>query len=513
MLPSVTPTLLLPIWGWLGCAGAPPVEPEPEAPAVVHVRGGVVVDEEVEGTALPDGRTLVLGVRDDAPDVAECVTLFSVDLGDATSWVARGGSAPDTAVAFSPDGSKVAVGTFQGLVLVADAWTGEVVARRTLPEALIRLVHWLPDGSALVVGEQSPDANLLALDPADLHTVASMRLADEVHSSPPPPGDDAYGVYTLPAAYDVHDLPGGDLLVSAVHGWNTADGRRNASRLLRLRPEGEGFTIVAGWPASGPADAVFGGVAVDPVEKRVAVAVRRSADGAPPADLPVDGVQVLDDRLVAQRAVRYPVLAPHFDSVFVWEALGLRGHAVVAGMGDGRVAVDRPGVRHIEPVGAPVISGDVPIAASVGYLDVVGDLVVAVTNRTNIPYGVERPNLRPPAAHPGENRLWGWRMEGTGLELAFAFGGPYDLQGLSVAGRQAVVGAGPRQTDERTDLFGMLAFDLDADGDDPLVAVCPTESPVFWRHALSADGRIAAIEIPHRMGDEVRGSYRLTVMR
>jgi len=59
----------------------------------------------------------------------------------------------------------------------------------------------------------------------------------------------------------------------------------------------------------------------------------------------------------------------------------------------------------------------------------------------------------------------------------------------------------------------MLAFDLDADGDDPLSAVCPTEGPVFWRHDLAADGRIAAIEIPYRADDAVRGAYRLTVMR
>jgi len=371
----------------------------------------------------------------------------------------------------------------------------------------------MPDGSAILVGEQSPDASLVALDPADLHTLAQLRLADEVQSSAPPGDDDPYGVYTLPAAYAVDDLADGEVLVSAVHGWNTPEGRRNASRLLRLRLGEEGFSKVAAWPKQGAADAVFGALAVDPVEGRVAVAVRRSAEGPDPAGLPVDGVQVLDERLVPLRALSYPVLEPHFDSVFVWEALGLRGHAVVAGMGDGRVAVDRPGVRHVEPVGAPVLSGDVPIAASIGHLAVHDDLVLAVTSRTNIPYGAARPDLRPPAAHPGENRLWGWRMVGTGLELAFTFAGPYDLQGLSVEGQQAVVGAGPRQTDERTDLFGMLAFDLDADGEDPLAAVCPTTSPVFWRHDLAEDGRIAAIEVPFRAGEEVRGAYRLTVLR
>lgn len=497
----------MPLWILLvACSSSPP--PEPEAPPPTFVRGGYVVDGPAEGgTALPGGRTLVEAEHPDAPRVAGCVPLFQVELGDVSAGIARGGSAPDTALAFGPDG-VLAVGTARGEVLLVDP-DGSVRARRTLPEALVRTLAWAPDGAVLHVGEQSPDATLYALDPADLHTVASLRLADRVETSVPPPADDLYGVYTLPAAYALEPLPGGDLIVSAVHGWNTDEGRRNRSQLLRVRLAGEAYEVVAAWPEA-PADAVFGGVAVG--EGRVAVAVRRSADGPPPAGLPIDGLQVLDDRLVPQRAVRYPVLAPHFDSVFVWEALALDGQTVFAGMGDGRVSMDRPGQRQVLEVGTPQLSGDVPVAASIGQLALADGLVLAVTARSNIPWGVERPEMRPPSPHPGENRLWAWSTGESGMEPAFTFASDYDLAGLTVEGRHALVGAGPRQTDQRTDRFGILAFDLDRP-DAPLEAICPTEAPVFWRHALAPDGRIAAIEIPWHDGEAVQGAYRLTVLR
>jgi hypothetical protein len=496
----------------LACGG-PPAADQAEAPPPVFVRGGYVLPADAEGgtegTELPDGRRLVLGEHPEAPRVSSCVPLFHVDLGDVSAGVARGGAAPDTAVAFSHDGRWLAVGTALGEVLVVDAHAGTVRARRTLAEALVRTVRWSADDATLLVGEQSPDANLYALSPDDLHTVATLRLADHVQTSAPPPADDLYGVYTLPGVYALEPM-GDEWLVSGVHGWNTDEGRKNQSRLLRVELAGDRFETVAAWPPQGAADAVFGGVAVG--GKRVAVAIRRSAEGPAPKGLPVDGVQVLDDRLVPQRVVRYPVLEPHFDSVFVWEALALVGQTVFAGMGDGRVAMDRPGTREVLEVGSPVMAGDVPVVASIGHLKAAGDEVYVVTARSNIPWGVERPEARPPSAHPGENRLWAWSTETGTLEPRFAFGSEHDLAGLTVRGRQAIVGAGPRQTDERTDLFGVLAFDLD-DADAPLRAICRTEGPVFWRHDLADDGRIAAVEVPWRQGEEVRGAYRLTVLR
>jgi hypothetical protein len=326
-----------------------------------------------------------------------------------------------------------------------------------------------------------------------------------VSSSPIPPGDDLYGLYTLPAAYALRILRDGSVLVAASHGWNDGELRRNASRVLHLDAD---LTVRAAWPESGAADAVLG--AFDTDGERVAVAVRRSATGAAPPDLPIDGVQLLAlPDLAPIGSERFDVLPP-FGSVFVWDALALVPGGIIAGLGDGRVEVRADGIASVEPVGAPRFTGDVPIAASVGFLRVRGDRVFALTSRTTIPYGSARPELRPPELHPNENSVFAWAFDGTALEETWRARLPHDVGGLAISGDEIVVGAGPRE-DERTDLFGAVVFA--ADGDGAPTASCPTEGPVFFRPALSADGRIAVAEVPYRDGDAVRGTYRVTVLR
>lgn len=506
----------------LACPTAPP-------PAeVVFVREGVIAPEG-QGRRLADGRVLVdqpwtpgevVRIGDavgTAPERAECAELFRVPLGDVSRLIANGGEAPDTALAFSPDGARLAVGSYLGELVVVDAWTGADLARRRFDEALVKQVAWSADGRVLYVGEQSPDANLWALDADTLATRWSLRLADEVGTSPVPK-DDLYGVYQLPGVLAVEVLPGGDLLVDAVRSWTEADGRRrNRSRLLRLSADG---TRVAAFPADGAADATLLFPRVDAEGGRLVVPVTRSADGPPPDDPPIDAVLVLHlADLRPERAFRAAPLAPWYERTFVWETTDVDAarDVVVAGFGDGRVLAWRLStgeVRAALELGTPVVAGAVPLAASVGFARLWGDRVLSVTSGTGIPYGAADPSLRPPAAHPHEHTLWAHRLDGG---LDWTWRGPYALQGLTAApdGHLLVVGAGQRATDDRRDLFGALVFDdrRGGSGERRLVAVCATESPVFFRHAVAPDGRIAVIEVPWDAAGAVAGHYRATVFR
>lgn len=513
------------MWFWLAACSSPPV-----APAVRFVRDGLVVSTAGPGHLLQDGATLlerpwtpgepidldgVQGVRPTssvqvtAPMLAECLPVWSLSLGGSDA-LARG-DGPDTALAFSPDGSRLAIGTVLGDVWVVDAWTGAVGARRHLAETLVREVAWAEDGRTLYAAEQSPDALVHALDPASLASIARWRLADDVGTSPLPPASDLYGVYTLPSAYALRVLPGGDLLVAASHGWDTPDGRRNASRLLRLRREGDRFAVVAAWPENGPADAVFGALATG--GDRVAVAVRRSADGPAPAELLIDGVQLLDPELAATGVERFSALAPHYRSTFVWDALAVTPDGLVAGFGDGRLVAREGGGEWLEALGTPVLAGDVPIAASIGFLRTVGDRLFVVTSRTAIPYGAAAPELRPPFAHPNENTLWSYRQTGGSWTRDWSWRGAPLLAGLAVSpdGDELAVGAGPREGDDRRDQFGAVVFRVDGTGEPS--AFCATAGPAYHRLALAADGRVAVAEVPWLAGDVVQGEYRVTVLR
>ena len=132
----------------------------------------------------------------------------------------------------------------------------------------------------------------------------------------------------------------------------------------------------------------FGHGGVDPVPSktgRVAVALRRSASGPAPADLPVDGVLLLGlPGLDVVGTERFEPLQPYFPGVFIWDSLAVGPDWLAVGMGDGRLVFRAP--EQVEALGAPVLAGSVPIAASIGFVRATGDRLFAVTSRTAIPY-------------------------------------------------------------------------------------------------------------------------------
>ncbi|GDX80037.1 hypothetical protein LBMAG42_18480 [Deltaproteobacteria bacterium] len=506
------------VWLTMACA----VDEVPgSAPAALHfVRGGVLdaAGHLVEMEWKPGESVTVAGVTTVAPKLAECVALGSVPLGDMSRMVVAGAPAPDTDLAFSPDGSRLAIGSFGGEVVVVDVATRAVVARRQLAEAMVRRVAWSEDGATLYAGEQSPDATLHALDSGTLVDRWTVDLADRVGHSALPAGEDLYGVYTLPGIYGLDVLPGGDLLVAAAHGWTDASGTRaNRSQVVRFGADG---SLRAAWPDE-PGDMVILHPEVDVPGKRIAVPVTRSASGPDPAGLPIGGLQLLAlDSLAPAGSLVVSPLTPWFTTTYVWQAqdVDVAHDTVMLGLGDGRVVfggLDGT-VRITLAGGSPVLAGDVPIAASVGHGFLREDEAVYLTSGTNIPWGAAAPDLRPPTAHPNENGLWVVGLDGT---PRWSFHGPWAVQGLTLApdGRTLVVGAGERMTDNRRDLYGALIFDLGGEargGEARLLATCSTEGPVFFRQAVSVEGVIALAESPYPTGDGgVAGAYRVGLFR
>ncbi len=529
---------------------------EPVRPSTVHfVRGGLL-DQAPGGERLGDrwrfravhwapGQALESEV---APHMAECVQVASVDLGDVSRLVASGGASPDTDLSFSPDGTLLAVGTYTGRVLVISVATGQVVATRTLGEGMVRRVAWSPDGTTLYAGEQSPDAMLRALDPATLADRWTRRLADRVGHSPLPAGEDLYGIYTLPGIYGLRVLSTGDLLVAAAHSWPGSDGQRqNRSQLLRLSPSGE---VAAVWPPE-PASVSLLHPSVDEAHHRLVIPVTRTAAGPAPADLPVGGIAILSlDTLGFESSLVVEPLAPWFKSAYLWNAQGIDGDTVMLGFGDGRVVLgDSQGaVTTTLAPGAPVLVGDVPVAASVGHGFLHRGTAYFLTSGTNIPWGAAAPELRPPSPHPGENTLYATTYDGTTL---WSHTGPWAVQGLTLSpdGNTLVVGAGDRLSDDRRDLYGALLFDIERDesrghvlgeADPPsplppageggrrpgegsasppaapasrLLTTCSTEGPVFFHQALSPQGVLALAEFPYADGGAVTGAYRVVLFR
>ena len=427
--------------------------PTPSTPPT-YVRGGRISDDGAR--ALPDGRKFTpLGPHqryqdEERPLLPDCVGLFSIDLGEISHLISAGITAPDTSVAFSPDGAQLAIGSYLGDLLVVDAWTGELRGKRHLAESAIKRVAWSPDGTELYAAEQSVDAFLHAVDPNTLEDRAIFRLADALGTSAPPGRDDLFGLYTLPGPYALEVLPNGDLIVVGAHGWNQGGVRKNRSLVYRLHREGKEFQLVAQWPKE-PADATFLAATID--GPTMAVSVSRSASGSAP-ELPINGAALLrtEDLSFVSGAVP-PPLTPWFDRAFIWESLGLHEERVTLGLGDGRVW--RP--DRSRNLGTPILAADVPIAATIGRLVDAGDAIYTLTSGTSIPFGSAKPDAKPPQAHPAENTLWS--LDPNTLETQWVWHGDEAVHGFSVSSPWLVLGVGPREGNLRSDKHGVRVFD------------------------------------------------------
>ena len=516
----------------LGCAT--PQEPDGE---LVFVRDGIIASTEIDaGRAIGGGRTLVPrpwtagetvsvgGIEASAPIRPECVPLFHVPLSDVSQLTVTGGVAPNSSVAFSPDGSRLAIGSHQGDLVVVDGWTGAEIARTTLPESLTKRVAWSLDGQTLYAGEQSPDANVHAFDPATLNARWSFRTADHVESSPLPEGEDRYAIYNLPGIYTLKVLDDGDIVVMAVHGWNDADGtRKNLSQVFRLSPSG---AVVNRWPKKASSILLLHSVFQTRPDgtNLVIMNLGRSADGPPPDGLPTGGIGVLNlDTMTLESTVSIDPLAPWFKRTSFWHAIDWdAAHGMMLGLGDGRLIRTSSEPPHVDeaevPAGTPIMAGEVPIAASVGFGQFAQASMMYTTSDTNIPWGAAVAELRPPSVHPGANGLWVTDLSGEPL---WNWQGDLRIQGLSTSPNEqiGIIGAGHRANAASPTTYGAVVFDLTSPNDgrtgaERRLATCATASPVYFDHQVRDDGRIAVVEFPVPDGQGgVRGSYRATVLR
>jgi hypothetical protein len=524
------------IWLLLAIAcstSAPTADTEGE---LVFVRDGIIAPGSAEsGRSVGSDRRLVetpwiagsthtiAGITGQAPVRPECVSLFHVPLTDVSRLAASGGVAPDSVVAFSPSGDRLAVGSYQGDVVVVDGWTGREIARTVLPEAVVKRVVWSSDGRTLYVGEQSPDGEVHAMAADTLEIVWSFRSADHVGSSPLPEGEDRYAIFEMPGIYTLRVLGSGDIIAVAVHGWNQPDGsRKNASQVFQLSSSGD---ILKRWPQQA-VSATFLHSVIHEAEDggTMLMNVGRSADGPAPKGVLAGSLGLFDlGRFEMVSVATLDPLGPWFKSTDLWHAMDVHPTmGLFVGIGDGRAMLKGTLPPHetvrVVKAGTPIMAGKVPISASVGFGGFYGDTLMYTTSDTNIPWGAAVPELRPPSHHPRANGLWVTDAKGDPL---WSWQGDIRVQGLSASpnGTVGMIGGGYRSDSGEPSTYGAVLFDLKNPGDgrtgnERRLSTCATPLPVYFVHQVLDDGRVAVVEFPVPDGQGgVRGSYRATVLR
>ena len=242
----------------------------------------------------------------------------AVPLEDVSS-AAIGGVTPDGVVRFSPDGRRLAVGTYGGWLRIIDCHSGEELHRRRIAEGMVKTLAWSPDGALLYFGEQSPDALLVALDSAArdgraaTYDVAwSARLADWIESSRPAAGD-RYGIYSLPAAFDLKVAADGRVFAAGAHGWSIDGQPLNRSVVCCFDAAGAPL-----WrqPPDGAHPVVIRHLAIDAAGSKLLLLANQTQPSDGGDSLRPDTLYLLDGftgRIAAER--RLEPLRPHFDHV------------------------------------------------------------------------------------------------------------------------------------------------------------------------------------------------------
>ena len=493
----------------------------------------------------PAGRVECPSPMRPEPAVVARVALESVHAGSVTA-----GGEPDAALAFSDDGSLLALGTFGGYVRVFETETGRCVFEKHLAGAVVKRVAISADSSRVYAGEMSPDGFVRAFDIATKQELWRFRLADELGMSKPARGDDFFALYAYPQAYAMRAI-GDDLLVDGFHSWNDAGSPRHLSRLYRL----SGSSGLPRWrfPAGAP---LARNITWFESDARTVAFTAYQWERPDPADnVPQAALYLVDIERGAPLGLRaFEPLKPFFDTTPMWYGLAGDGAGHLAvGLMDGRGAIfatrGQEGtvpdngtvprlVRELD-LATPVEVTGVPIYAGAGWAAGAGGTLFLLTDgRLVAPSaGAQGKSVR--ADHFNSNTLFAF--DGATGRLLWQWKLANTAQG--VAAGQGVVAVSTQQSysaDDPLD-YGITVFDTERggrpraeNGDSPIQRDSPHSagqspfSPVekmLFRYptagpivalAVSLDGsRIAAVEAPVRLADglTVVGEYRLHIIR
>lgn len=460
-----------------------------------------------------------------APRYPAPAPIWQIELEDV-SGAAAGGASPDCVVAFAPDSRKLAIGSFGGWLRIVDCLTGRVEWSRRLAEGMVKRLAWSPQGDRLYAGEQSPDARLWAFDvPSTLGageppSVAwSVRLAEQLETSRPP-AHDRFGIYTLPAVYDLSVTDDGRVFVAGTHRWMVDGQLRSRSLSACYLPDG---SLQWQFPPTRPTDQTPGitFMAVDRGGERVALLAAEPTAAAEASLVQLDGQ-------TGQPAGSFRIepLAPHFERVESWDSISIGDDgAAILGLNDGRALLftltsDGPHLEKTFALATPLMIGNMPIAASASYARFHGDVLCLQAQNTHIPFGSPQAANRPPLAHPGANTLTVCDRRGEPLWIyrgPFSLGGSWTDRAGSGQPRWLAVACREQPGAAETENFGFLLFDLEAKGggNDRLVYYYPTEGPTMFFADVSGDGRfVAVVETPTPTADgrELYGTYQVHIV-
>ncbi len=427
-----------------------------------------------------------------------------------------------TTVAFSPDGSQLAIATDAGHLAIVNPLTGASVWTTRISEGYAKHATFNPDGTRFYIGEQSAEGLIYAYKLSDKKPTLlwKYRTAVDIDTSHPDDPNDVYGWVQYPGPYRMAVTRDGDLLAAANHSW-TKDGK-SLKKAQFYRFEGTTGKVKWKWPNDQAVSMVIKWFDYSHDGKTVALVCDGGVIGG--ASRYKSGtLHVIDGETGADRwSHTFDSLKPYYQKVSFWRSVGASpdGLWINVSTDDGRVFIFdaiHENKHWKTDLTTPLMVSDIPITATTGTIGATNEFALFVTGDTYIPYHLKKGAQQPPSAHPNGmtlfayswmgNKIWQWKLENMPQALR--------IDGM---GRYAAVSQSRYDRTSVQQFHGVTVFNLQTKGGglEKYLYTYRTEGQLPYDTVdISADGRlIAVVETPIVMPDEtVRGKNRVHILQ
>lgn len=431
--------------------------------------------------------------RDGAPPVDERYeTRLALDLGSVEARDYRRMGSVRAFLEFSADGALLGAGTDAGEILMIDAVSARVLWREKIGIGKITALAFSLDGSALYVGESSPEGNLVCLDARTgekrWQRGAAAEVGADIRRKSLPaivrivPSVD--GVYALALRYD-----------------RRADGELDySSRLYALGADGSERWL---FPHAENADAWVSWFGVDAAGDGLAFGTANFSAGTYRYDKNLYFLDAASGRLRWDAEIA-PLPEGKRTVMRGSPNISDDGQLVAALASDGRAFVydDAGKLRWTHAISTPQRVRGVYVNAVGRDAYIVGDTVVFATLNT---YNSANWQLPTPVEHPASNNVVLFDRAGK-FKARWQAGG--SVEEMSFAAPYAAAAIGRNTKTKDASVHGLYVLGLE---DAAVAGRIPTEGPAVAA-ALARQGKLAAVvEVPLKLDDgRIVGSYRLT---
>jgi WD40 repeat protein len=444
-------------------------------------------------------------------------TYLTFDLENVDNII-KNSNFPDIDVAFSLDNQFCAIGTYNGFVRVYKLASGEKLWEKKIAEGMAKKVVFTDNNEALIVGEQSHDAKLYAFDILTGKELWSYRTADDIESSSAPKKEDMYGIYSLPAIYQIKISPEHNILVSALHSWFDGKSSQKKSKLYSFDLDGKKLWEFPKKEAL-RANIQYFDNSLNYLSFTVDAVQSEFLKDSPIKESSVALISVKTGELLDQ--VEIPVLKDFFDKTYFWQAIAVQKEElfVNGGTADGRAfIIPINNGKFIRPkiinLASPELVQGIPIMSSISFAAVIGQNALFPVNETSIPYSYSVKNKinKVPAQHPNAGSIYAFNIDSA---LVFRHQEGLVYSSLSVNDNQDYFLA---SIDDKTEnreksTFGFALF-KHTDGKITYLYTYQTNFAPFFRAFISADGTFKATALApeyDKAKKEIKGKYQVII--